>query len=258
MRCNCAQSGGPRPVGNDGLPAAVHVDRPMHRRPSTWTHRAANAKTKAQTLPLVEGAARPGSTQNRDPWARLGDKVSAIPFKFTQEANTTLASALVVACDNGRRVMRRMKSEFLVGCSKQLKLFFPCLLGVSQLGAGTFFRFQPSEFRTAFDSAGGTGILQSERGRQQNRVRPGCNDRLILLLGERSWTVIAARFRQDEQSVRIGRLTNQGAMGRHKKLDVWKITLKPESDFPLPLGRRFRQSAIAHFAPGQTEALAIH
>ena len=67
--------GGARPFCHEGLPAAVHVDRSMPGRPSARAHRAGNAKTTAQTRPLVEGAARPGSPICREAWSCVQDKV---------------------------------------------------------------------------------------------------------------------------------------------------------------------------------------
>ena len=46
------------------------------------THRAANAKSKAQTLSMAEGSARrPCSPQNQNTRSRLGAKVNATPLK---------------------------------------------------------------------------------------------------------------------------------------------------------------------------------
>ena len=70
-----------RSVGHEGLRAVVHADRPVQGGQSSRAHRAANAKATTQTLPVVEGPARPGSSKDRAPWACLGDKVSAIPVK---------------------------------------------------------------------------------------------------------------------------------------------------------------------------------
>ncbi len=46
--------GGTRSFGDDGQPAPVHADRPMQGRPSVWSHRATNAKTKAKTIPWLK------------------------------------------------------------------------------------------------------------------------------------------------------------------------------------------------------------
>src|SRR5665811_2594905 len=61
--------GGARTICHEGLPATVHVDRSMPGWSSARTHRAANAKTTAQTLSLVEGAARPGPPTCREAWS---------------------------------------------------------------------------------------------------------------------------------------------------------------------------------------------
>ena len=72
----------PDPAIPEGLRAAVHVDRSMPGRPSARAHRAANAKTTAQTLPLGEDAARPGSPTCPEAWSCVGAKVSAIRLKL--------------------------------------------------------------------------------------------------------------------------------------------------------------------------------
>ncbi|MBI2745984.1 MAG: Z1 domain-containing protein, partial [Burkholderiales bacterium] len=45
------------------------------------TYGASNAKATTQTLPVVNGLARPCSPENQDTWSRLGAKVSAILLK---------------------------------------------------------------------------------------------------------------------------------------------------------------------------------
>src|SRR5665647_3184126 len=104
--------GGARPFCHEGLPATVHVDRPIPGRPSARTHRAANAKTTAQTLPLVEGAARPGTQTNRAPWSYVGDKVSAILLRgYLLRAVLREATAWALAVHAATRKPRSVPVE---------------------------------------------------------------------------------------------------------------------------------------------------
>lgn len=111
--------GGARGLCDEGQPAAVHADRPMQSRPSSRTHRAANAKTKAQTLPMVEGAARPRSPTSSEARPRAGDKVSAIRVKPAQ-AETIRSSSAV---SNGPSSVTRessLRNRWITGLSSSL------------------------------------------------------------------------------------------------------------------------------------------